>query len=108
MSFDAPVPVVVYDKACWWREAALNALRRSRVAYRVTYTSESASGVEAVVEAGLAVGRVSQDQLRTEFAAFERFPAGPRSYLVRAQRRDVDEALAKPMRDAIAEAFRSS
>jgi DNA-binding transcriptional LysR family regulator len=104
--YEATVPVVLYDKACWWREAALNALRKSKVAYRVAYTSESASSVEVIIEAGLAVGLVSQDRLRTEFTVFDRFPSGPQSYLVLAQRGDVDEALARPMRDAIIDAFR--
>jgi DNA-binding transcriptional LysR family regulator len=50
------VPLVLFDRSCWWREAAIVALEQAGRAYRIAFTSESVAGVRAAVAAGLGVG----------------------------------------------------
>ena len=58
-----PLPVALFDRACWWRDAALQSLQASGRTYRVVYTSESVTGVAAAIEAGIAVGVLGQADL---------------------------------------------
>ncbi len=53
---DAPLPVALFDRSCWWRDAAVGALDEAGIAYRAAYSSESVDGVKAALKAGLAVG----------------------------------------------------
>lgn len=57
---NTPVPVALFDRECWWRDAALDALRRSKHPYRIVYTSQSVTGVAAAVEAGIAIGLLGE------------------------------------------------
>ena len=56
----APIPLALYDRACWWREAAITALQAEGRAYRVVVSSESTAGVIAAIVSGLAVGMVAR------------------------------------------------
>ncbi|MEX3011154.1 LysR family transcriptional regulator [Hoeflea sp. TYP-13] len=51
-----PLPIALFDRACWWRDAALKSLQTGNRAYRVVYSSESVTGVAAAIEAGIAIG----------------------------------------------------
>ncbi len=57
---DVPLPLAVFDRACWWRDAVLDALQEHQHAYRIVVTSESTAGVVAAISAGLAVGMLSR------------------------------------------------
>jgi len=50
-----PLPVALAHENCSWRNAALGALERAGMPYRVAYTSASQAGTHAPVMAGLAV-----------------------------------------------------
>ncbi|MEM9632945.1 MAG: LysR substrate-binding domain-containing protein [Pseudomonadota bacterium] len=58
-----PLPVALFDHACWWRDAALRSLERMDRSYRVVYSSQSVAGVIAAVEAGVAVGLLGRSSL---------------------------------------------
>ncbi|MEP0518885.1 MAG: LysR family transcriptional regulator [Hyphomicrobiales bacterium] len=58
-----PLPVALFDEACWWREAALASLQSRDKPYRVVYSSQSVSGVIAGIEAGVAVGLVGRSSI---------------------------------------------
>ena len=58
-----PIPVALFDQACWWRDAALTALEASGRPYRIVYSSESVTGVAAAVEAGIAIGVLDRSAL---------------------------------------------
>lgn len=58
-----PVPVALFDPACWWRDAALDALHAAARGYRIVYACESVAGVLAAVEAGVAVGLLNASAL---------------------------------------------
>ncbi len=58
-----PLPVALFDKACWWRERCLSLLHRAGLPYEVVCTSESVAGIRAAISAGIAVGVLPQSAL---------------------------------------------
>lgn len=58
-----PLPVALFDKACWWRERCLSLLQRAGLPYEVVCTSESVAGIRAAISAGIAVGVLPQSAL---------------------------------------------
>ncbi|UXN58225.1 LysR substrate-binding domain-containing protein [Phyllobacterium zundukense] len=58
-----PLPVALFDKACWWRERCLNLLQKTGLNYEIICTSESVAGVRAAISAGIAVGVLPQCSL---------------------------------------------
>ncbi|NYS76357.1 MULTISPECIES: LysR family transcriptional regulator [Halomonadaceae] len=51
-----PLPLVLFDQACWWRQWALDRMSEIRREWRIAYTSDSIAGVAAAVQAGLGIG----------------------------------------------------
>ncbi|MCK0713857.1 LysR family transcriptional regulator [Chromohalobacter sarecensis] len=51
-----PLPLVLFDQACWWRQCALNQVNETGREWRITYTSDSIAGVAAAIQAGLGIG----------------------------------------------------
>jgi len=104
----SPIPVSVFDKDCWWHDAAIHALDRSGKNYRIAYQSESVSGIIAAIESGIAVGVIAADAMQDDFRellASEGFPKLPNSTLIVEARPGIDRSLALPMCDAIEAAF---
>lgn len=58
-----PLPVALFDKACWWRERCLDLLQEAGLNYEIVCTSESVAGVRAAISAGIAVGVLPQSSL---------------------------------------------
>lgn len=52
---EAPVPLVLFEPPCSFREAALTALNDAGREWEIVYTSPSLSGLRAAVQAGLGV-----------------------------------------------------
>jgi len=52
---DEPVPLVVLDAPCLMRSAAIEALDRAGLAWRIAFTSASLAGTWAAVKAGLGI-----------------------------------------------------
>lgn len=59
-----PLPVALAGRGCAWRSAALSALDRAGVAYRIAYISEHCAGQEAVLLADLAVAPFPRSLVR--------------------------------------------
>lgn len=59
-----PVPLALGRDTCLWRRAALAALERSHLPYRVLYTSWSSTAVGALIQSGLAVSVLAESALR--------------------------------------------
>lgn len=55
-----PLPVALFDRACWWRERCLHLLKKADLDYEIVCTSESVAGVRAAISAGFAVGVLPQ------------------------------------------------
>ena len=103
-----PLPVAVFDRACWWRDRALEALQRSGRSYRVVFSSESVTGIAAAVAAGVAVGALGENSLREEFRELtprDGLPALPDSQLVLQSGPRADASLAAAMGRELTAAF---
>ena len=80
-----PVPLTLFERACWRRQAALDALSAAGCPHRVAYSSESAAGVKAAVAAGLAVGVLAETTVDPAMRVLgwdDGFPPFPQSVLV--------------------------
>lgn len=53
---DAPLPLVLFESPCMFRESALRALDQAGTPWRVSYTASNVVGLLAAVKAGLGVG----------------------------------------------------
>lgn len=56
-----PLPLAIFGPGCIYRKAALEALEKREISYRLAYESPSQSGLECAVQAGLAVTIVPKD-----------------------------------------------
>lgn len=104
-----PLPVALFDRACWWRDRALEALESSGRDYRVVHSSESVAGVIAAVRAGVAVGLLGEGSIRGNLRTLgpaDGFPEMPRSSLVLARRDNLRSSAADAVAAAIRAAFR--
>ncbi len=107
---DEPVPLALFDRACWWRDAAIEAMERAGRPYRVAYSSESVAGVKAAIGAGLAVGVLSAsavDGAMRVLGEGDGFPALPRSSLVLLIGDTAAQSVAQEMERAIRAALLS-
>lgn len=99
------LPVAVFDRDCWWRDLALSGLENAGRQYHIAFTSESAAGVRAAVQAGIAVGLLSASgdtgSLSPLADMTERYP----TYLVLQKARGAEGAICDAMSDAIRKAF---
>ena len=53
---DEPLALALFDRSCWWRDLAIDALEAAGHPYRVAFSSESVFGIKAAIATGLAVG----------------------------------------------------
>ncbi|MEM1275831.1 MAG: LysR substrate-binding domain-containing protein [Pseudomonadota bacterium] len=107
-SLASPLPVALFDHACWWRDAAIASLQVSGRPYRIVYSSQSVSGVIAAVEAGIAVGLLGRSSLQPGLSVASAelgFGATPTSKLVLAHGRSEPSELLEAMKTAIRSAF---
>jgi DNA-binding transcriptional LysR family regulator len=104
-----PVPVALFSRDCWWRDQALEALKKTDKPYRIAFTSESVTGISAAVLSGAAVAAVGENSLRDDFQILskkEGFPSMPDSTLILQQREGLDNVVSQAMSRAIRDAFR--
>ncbi|MGI9487527.1 MAG: LysR substrate-binding domain-containing protein [Geminicoccaceae bacterium] len=103
-----PIPVALFDQACWWRDVAIRALEASGRSHRIVYSSESVTGVVAAIEAGIAIGVLNHSALKPGLAVLsstEGFGQMPTSKLVLEYGRGADHSVCGAMADAIKRAF---
>ena len=105
---DDALAVSLFDRSCWWRDAAIQALNDAGLDYRVAYTSESVAGIKAAIRAGLAVGVLAQSTLEpgmTVLGPAEGLPPLPPSNLVLIQRPEPRPPAITAMANAIRRGF---
>lgn len=103
-----PLPVALFDRECWWRNAALAALKASGRAFRIVYSSQSVTGVAAAIEAGVAIGLLGQSSLNSNLTCLDAthgFANMPTSKLVLGTRSGAGDVPVQAMQSAIREAF---
>ena len=79
-----PLPLALFDRACYWRDMAIDALVAAGQPYRVLFTSESVAGIKAAIASGLAVGVLAERTLDPGMQVLKEaqgFPALPTSQL---------------------------
>ena len=105
---DQPVPLALFDRSCWWRDMAIDALEQAGRAYRIAYSSESVSGVKAAISAGLAVGVLSRSTVDNSMRVMrdkDGFPDLPRTGLSLLQHSKTPSVPVSAMADAIRRGF---
>lgn len=103
-----PVPIALFDRACWWRDSALEALEKAGKPYHVVFSSESVTGICAAITAGVAVGVVGEDSLCDDFRILtsrDTFPRMPGSSLIIECREGANKSISLAMSQAIKDAF---
>ncbi|WP_163557348.1 LysR family transcriptional regulator [Halomonas sp. NO4] len=58
-----PLPLVLFDQACWWRQWALDQVNVAGREWRIAYSSDSIAGVAAAIQAGLGIGVLGRSTL---------------------------------------------
>ena len=104
-----PLPVALFDHACWWRDLALESLRERGLPFRIVFSSHSVAGVLAAVEAGVGVGLLGRSSVGEGLAVLgeeDGFGRPPPSRLVLAGGSAENTAPARAMKAAIRAAFR--
>lgn len=105
---EEPVPVALFDRACWWREAALKSLEARGRPYRIAFSSQSVAGVTAAVEAGIAIGLLGRSTLAGHLKVLgneQGFASTPLSKLVIGVATSANQDLVRTMKSAIRQAF---
>jgi DNA-binding transcriptional LysR family regulator len=103
-----PVPLALFDRTCWWRDAAIAALSNAGLRHRIAVSSESVSGVKAAVRTGLAVAMLARTALEPgmrELGIRDGFPILPPSTLVLAQNPRSDSEPVREMARVIRDGF---
>lgn len=107
----AVLPVALFDKGCWWRDWALQSLRRMKRPYRIAYTSDNNVNLKAAVSAGLAVGLLSESMLPEgcrPLATGDGFPKAIKSNMTLRKRPGSLPRAVEAMAKAIKREIRSS
>lgn len=105
---DGVLPVALFDRACWWRDAAIRSLEKCERDYRVVLTSESTGGIAAAIEAGIAVGLLDCSSLPTKLVPLTTVPgleALPPSRLVLEMAATSVSPLAKAMAETVIRSY---
>ncbi|WP_148252936.1 LysR family transcriptional regulator [Aidingimonas lacisalsi] len=82
---DEPLPLVLFDHDCWWRQWAIDAVQQAGLEWRVAYTSHSVSGVGSAIRAGLGIGVLGKSTAPAETVPASNvmaLPTLPGSHLV--------------------------
>ena len=71
-----PLPLAIFGPGCIYRKAALVALDKREICYRLAYESPSRSGLECAVQAGLAVTVLPKNLVSSNFRVLTASRAG--------------------------------
>ena len=98
------LPVALFDPGCWWRDWALDTLRRMKRPYRTAYTSDNNFNLKAAVSAGLAVGALTDSMLPADCRPLlpaDGFPEPINSNVTLRKRASATSKAVSAMADAI-------
>jgi DNA-binding transcriptional LysR family regulator len=99
------LPIAVFDRNCWWRDLALSSLDEVGRSYQVAFTSESATGVRAAVQSGIAVGLLSASEDAEELRPLTDIKTRYPTYLILQKASGATGPICDAMSDAIRKAF---
>ena len=104
---DQVVPLAVYDRDCWWREVAIDALEEINRPYQMTFSSESIAGIKTAVNAGVAVAMLSINSVEphmkilTKADGFPSLPPSSMALLRHSQQSELCNAMEDSIRNAL-------
>ncbi len=105
---DAPVPLAILDRECWWRDIPTIALDKARRPWNLAYSSESFASMRAAIRAGLAVGVMPRNTVEpsmkvlTMCDGFPPLPASERVILTSAEApADLTSAMSEALHAAV-------
>lgn len=103
-----PLPVALFDKACWWRDRTIEMLRLSGLDFHIVCSSESLAGVRAAIVSGIAVGVLPRCAVTSELRLLDRpaLPSIGQSPVILSLAPQAPKDLATTMSRIIVEAFR--
>ena len=104
---DAPLPLVLLDRTCWWRDMLTKALEDAGRDWTISYRSSSFTSLGAAIRAGLGVGALpasAVDAGMRVVGAEEGLPSLPVTHRVIMQRADAPAELTRAMSQAIRDA----
>ncbi|MEM7254140.1 MAG: LysR substrate-binding domain-containing protein [Pseudomonadota bacterium] len=96
-----PVPLALFDRACWWRDVPVKALDNANRPWRLAYSSENFVSVKAAISAGLAIGVLAESALEPSMKKLSGFPPLPPTSLVLLKNEKAAPALVLEMERAI-------
>lgn len=103
-----PIPVALFDRDCWWRDAAVISLEAMGRPYRITYSSQSVAGVAAAIEAGVAIGLLGETSRTAgmeQVGADNGFGETPESHLILGRAGDAKTPALEALQVAVRNAF---
>lgn len=101
------LPVAVFDHDCWWRDLALSGLNDAGRRYQIVFSSESAVGVRAAVQSGIAAGLLSALSALQDAKGLQPLPDMTNRYPTFLVLEKADGAKG-PICDAMCEAIRNA
>ncbi|WP_419904518.1 LysR substrate-binding domain-containing protein [Kiloniella sp.] len=106
-----PVPLVLFDRNCWWRNVATDALDQASIKWRVAYLSENFNSVRAAIMSGLGIGILAHSSLDPSMYILDKragFPTLPRSSLTLIKNSKTNSKAVQEMENAIRNAIQVS
>lgn len=104
---DAPVPLAVLDRKCWWRDIPIKALEKQGRQWNIVFQSSSFPSLKAAIRAGLAVGILPKSNLETGMRVLSvseglpQLPSSHRSIIIGPEAPlDLTSAMANALSDA--------
>lgn len=102
-----PVPLAVLERSCWWKDLPTDVLKSAGREYSIVFRSSSFSGLQAAINAGLAIGILPASCMGSDLHAltpkegFPRLPGSRRSFLVsKSAPSDLTAAMIAAIREA--------
>lgn len=99
------LPIAVFDRDCWWRDLALSGLDEVGRRYEIVFTSESATGVRAAVQAGIAAGLLNASEEPEGLRILSDIEASSPTYLVLQKASGAKGPICDAMSEVIRKAF---
>ena len=102
------MPLALFNRACSWRDLAIEALEVAGQPHKIAFSSESVFGIKAAITSGLAVGVLAKSTVDSSMQVLDDrngFPELPSSVLRLQQGADGSPAISA-MATAIEKGFR--
>lgn len=101
---DAPLPLAILERSCWWRDAPIKCLSTAGMDYTIAFRSNSFTSLRAAIRAGFAVGILPASSVCENMIVLSKaqgFPALPTSRRTILKRPEASQDLVDAMAEAI-------